>query len=175
MSDTTTPTTRRETTIEAPADVPVIRLSREFDATPAQVMRAHTDPELFARWVGPDSVTTRIVEWDCRTLGSYRYDNLRGHEVYSFRGTFPEVSADRLVQTFCWEAMPEAITLETMTFTALEGGRTRLDSVSISDSFEARDAMLRSGMEVGINEGYRKLDGLLAAGGVPAEDVTAGE
>ena len=35
---------------------------------PRSCVRAHTDPELFARWIGPDSVTTRIDHWDCRTL-----------------------------------------------------------------------------------------------------------
>ena len=54
-----------EVEIEAAKDVPVIRMTRDFRATPAQLMKAHTDPELFARWVGPDGMQTRIVEWDC--------------------------------------------------------------------------------------------------------------
>jgi hypothetical protein len=32
------------------------------------------------------------------------------------------------------------------------------------DSFESRDAWLASGMETGVNEGYAKLDALLAEG-----------
>ena len=32
------------------------------------------------------------------------------------------------------------------------------------DSFEARDTMLASGMEVGVHEGYEKLDEMLAEG-----------
>jgi len=39
--------------IEADPTVPIIRVTRDFAATPAQLFRAHTDPELFARWVGP--------------------------------------------------------------------------------------------------------------------------
>ena len=31
---------------------------------PAQLFRAHTDPELFARWVGPDRMTTTVDRWD---------------------------------------------------------------------------------------------------------------
>ena len=38
-----------ETTIEADPKVPVIRMSRDFNATPEQLFRAHTDPELFAQ------------------------------------------------------------------------------------------------------------------------------
>lgn len=33
---------------------------------------------------------------------------------------------------------------------------------ALCDGFEARDAWLHSGMEVGVNEGYAELDGLLA-------------
>ena len=50
---TTTTTADGTTTIEAPADLPVIRMTREFAATPAQLFRAHTDADLFARWTGP--------------------------------------------------------------------------------------------------------------------------
>ena len=51
-----------------------------------------------------------------------------------------------------------------MTFEPLEGGRCRIVSTSVVDSMEAQAAMMASGMEVGINEGYEKLDELLAAG-----------
>jgi uncharacterized protein YndB with AHSA1/START domain len=155
-----------EASIEADPKVPMIHITRDFRATPAQLMRAHTDPELFARWIGPDSVTTRIDHWDCRTLGSYRYLNVHEGQEHAFRGTFPEVSAERLVQTFTWEGMPEAVALETMTFTDLGNGLTRLHAQSLCDSFEGRDSMLSSGMDVGVREGYAKLDRLLAEGEV---------
>ena len=155
---------RYQVSIEADPTLPIIRMTRDFDATPAELMRAHTDPELFARWIGPSSLTTRIDHWDCRTLGSYRYVAERDGEEYAFRGTFPHIGEDRLVQTFTWEGMPEAIALETMTFEDLGDGTTRLHAFSLCDSFEGRDAMLSSGMEVGVHEGYRKLDALLADG-----------
>jgi len=34
---------RHQATIEADTTVPIIRITRDFDATPAQLMRAHTD------------------------------------------------------------------------------------------------------------------------------------
>lgn len=152
-----------EATIEAVPDLPIVRITRDFRGTVEQLMRAHTDRDLFARWIGPDSTTTRIDEWDCRTLGSYRYVAEHDGQEYAFRGTFPEIGADRLVQTFCWEGMPEAIALETMTFEDLGDGWTRLHAQSLCDSIEGRDAMLASGMEVGVHDGYAKLDRLLAA------------
>ncbi len=68
------------------------------------------------------------------------------------------------MQTFCYEAMPEGIALETLWFEDLGDGRTRLHAQSLGDSFEGRDAMLRSGMDTGVHEGYAKLDALLAEG-----------
>ena len=157
-------TSKHQVTIEADPTLPIIRMTRDFDGTPAQLMRAHTDPELFARWVGPDGMQTRIVDWDATTGGRWRYVAERDGEEYAFRGTFPEVSEHRIVQTFTWEGMPEAIALETMTFEDLGDGRTRLHGFSLCDSFEGRDGMLSSGMDVGIHEGYAKLDALLADG-----------
>jgi len=60
--------------------------------------------------------------------------------------------------------MPDSVALETLTFEDLGGGRTRLHATSLCDSFEDRDAWLRSGMEVGVDEGYAKLDRMLADG-----------
>ena len=72
-----TSTTITEAQIEADATVPVVRITRDFQATPAQVLRAHTDPELFVRWVGPDSISSEIDYWDARTGGSWRYVSKR--------------------------------------------------------------------------------------------------
>jgi uncharacterized protein YndB with AHSA1/START domain len=163
----TNPTERyAEAAIQADPTVPAVHIWRDFDATVEQLVRAHTDPELFVRWIGPDAVNARIDHWDCRTLGSYRYVCEHDGVDHAFRGTFPEIGEDRLVQTFTYEGMPEAIALETMTFTDLGDGRTRLHAFSLCDSFEGRDGMLSSGMDTGVHEGYAKLDRLLAGGEV---------
>ncbi|MBW6434393.1 SRPBCC family protein [Actinoplanes hulinensis] len=151
-----------ETTIEADPKLPIIRLTRDFAATPAQLLRAHTDPEIFVQWSGPDSLTNTVDYWDARTGGSWRYVARRGDEEYAFRGTFHEVGPERIVQTFTFEGQPEGVALETLWFEDLGDGRTRLHAQSLVDSFEGRDAWLRSGMEVGVNEGYAKLDRLAA-------------
>ena len=157
-----TTSNRHQVTIEADPTLPIIRLSRDFDATPAQLMRAHTDAELFARWVGPNGMDTRIVEWDARTGGAWRYVAARDGEEYGFHGCFHEIAEDRIVQTFTFDGLPEGVALETLRFEDLGDGRTRLHAQSLVDSIEGRDAFLASGMEVGVEEGYAKLDALLA-------------
>jgi len=155
-----------ETTIEADPDVPIIRMSREFAATPGQLLRAHTDPGLFAQWIGPSSLQTRVEQWDARSGGSWRFVSTRDGEEHGFHGCFHEIRPDRIVQTFTWEGDPDGVALETLWFEDLGNGRTRLHTQSLVDSFEGRDAWLKSGMEVGVNEGYAKLDGMLADGAV---------
>jgi uncharacterized protein YndB with AHSA1/START domain len=156
-------------TVEADPVVPLIRITREFTASPAQLFRAHTDPVLFARWVGPDGLATTVDVWDARSGGSWRYVSRRGDEEFAFHGCFHEVRPDRIVQTFTWEGQPDDVALGTLRFDDLGGGRTRLVAESLTDSFESRDAWLRSGMQTGVDEGYAKLDALLAdepAGGL---------
>jgi uncharacterized protein YndB with AHSA1/START domain len=149
------------TTIEADPTVPIIRITRDFQATPEQLFRAHTDPELFRQWVGPNATRTRIDHWDARTGGSFRFLSIHDGEEYGFRGCFHEVRPDRIVQTFTFEGEPDGVALEIMTFESLPDGRSRVHSVSVGESVEGRDAMVSSGMETGVVEGYQKLDELL--------------
>jgi len=154
----------RETTIEADPSLPTIRIIRDFDAPREKVFRAWIEPELVAQWLGPKSTTMRIDQWDARTGGNYRYAALQdGEEIAAFYGSFHDVRPnERLVQTFTWEGMPDGVSLDTMTFEDLGDGRTRTIGLSVVDNFEARDAIMASGMEVGVYEGYEKLDALLA-------------
>jgi uncharacterized protein YndB with AHSA1/START domain len=153
----------KEAQIIANPDLPTVEIIREFDSTPDKVFRCWTEREYVEQWLGPDYSSTRIDSWDCRTGGSYRYASLvDGEEVAAFYGSFHEVRPnERLVQTFTWEGMPDGVSLETMTFEELPGGRTRVTGLSVVDSMEAQQAMMASGMEVGINDGFAKLDRIL--------------
>jgi uncharacterized protein YndB with AHSA1/START domain len=158
-----TSTTTHETQITLDPDVPIVRIVREFDAPPEKVFRAHADPELLVRWLGPHELAMRIDHHDCRTGGAYRYVHSGGGEEYGFFGSFHEVRAPKLiVQTFTFEGAPDGVALEWLALEDLGDGRTRLTGSSLLDSFEGRDMMLASGMEVGVEEGYEKLDALLA-------------
>jgi uncharacterized protein YndB with AHSA1/START domain len=88
---------RYQVSIEADPSVPISRLTRDFDATPAQLMRAHTDPNLFARWVGPGGMETKILEWDATTGGRWRYVAGRDGEEYGFHGCFHDLGGDRII------------------------------------------------------------------------------
>ena len=160
-----------ETRIVADPGLPTIVITREFEAPPARVFRAYTDPDLVRRWLGPRRLEIRIERYDARTDGSYRFVHVdRDGTEYGFRGVFHEVRpVDRIVQTFTYEGFPDGVSLETAAFEDL-GGRTRVTTTSVMDSIEARDAMIASGMETGLRESYERLDELL-----PATETTSDE
>ncbi len=157
-------TTLANAHISADPEVPVIHITRDFTATPEQLFRAHTDPALFAQWVGPNSLTSTVEYWDARSGGSWKYVMTRDGAEFVFHGCFHEVSPTKIVQTFTFAGSPDDVALETMTFEDLGDGRTRLRAKSLCDSFADRDAWLASGMETGVDEGYAKLDRMLADG-----------
>src|SRR3954449_13008997 len=156
-------TSTHETQIVADPHVPLVRITREFDAPREKVFRAHTDPELVVQWLGPRGVEARIDHYDCRTGGSYRYVHTHKGQEYGFHGSFHEVRQPELiVQTFTFEGFPDGVALEKLVLEELPGGRSRLTATSLVDTFEGRDAFLASGMETGVREGYERLDALLA-------------
>ena len=158
-----TKTTTHETEIDVDTRVPLVRITREFDAPPAKVFRAHSDPELVCQWLGPRRYEMRIDHYDCRTGGSYRYVHASDGNEFGFHGSFHEVRPSELiVQTFTYEGVPDSVALERVVFEDLGDGRTRLVATSLVDSFEARDAFVASGMEEGVREGYERLDEVLA-------------
>jgi uncharacterized protein YndB with AHSA1/START domain len=153
-----------KTQVEADPDLPTVKIVRDFDAPVERVFEAWVDPKLVTQWLGPRDTEMRIDSWDARTGGSYRYVAERGgEEIARFYGSFHEVRpGSRLVQTFTFEGMPDGVSLDTATFEEVEPGRTRVTILSVVDTMESRDAMIASGMETGVVEGYERLDELLA-------------
>lgn len=161
---TTSHTSTNRTEIECDPNVPLVRITRTFDAPPEKVFRAHVEADLYAQWIGPRSVTMAIDHFDCRTGGAYRYTHTTTTGfVAGFHGSFHEVRPNELiVQTFTFDGFPDGVALERVVFEDLGDGRTRLVATSLVDSFADRDAFVASGMETGVVEGYERLDELLA-------------
>ena len=74
------------------------------------------------------------------------------------------MTEDLMIQTFEFEGLPERghVVLDTMRLEELPGGRTKIMIQSVYQSVEDRDGMIQAGMEHGLNEGYERLDELLA-------------
>jgi uncharacterized protein YndB with AHSA1/START domain len=152
-------------TINAPEGLPFIEIIREFDAPVEAVFRAHSEPALVKQWLGPNGYEMDLERWDFTTQGGYRYVHRSPEgEEYWFNGTFHTVRDNEFaVQTFEFEGYPDVVAVESMTFEDLGDGRTRLRGWSTYPSVEARDGMVESGMEIGLREGFERLDAILAA------------
>lgn len=155
---------KNKTTVAAEPGKQELFITREFDAPPEFVFRAHTDPELFVRWMGPRDLTTTLETFEPESGGRWRFvqKDKDGNE-YGFHGVFHEVTPERIIQTFEFEGLPESghVILDTMKLEALPDGRTRLTSQSVFQSVADRDGMIEAGMEYGMNEGYERLDEIL--------------
>ncbi|EWT02653.1 polyketide cyclase [Intrasporangium oryzae NRRL B-24470] len=151
-------------TLDIPAGVPWIDFTREFDAPVDVVFNAHRDPELVRQWLGPRGYEMDVDRWDFVSGGGYRYvhRNPDGME-FGFHGTFHTVRENELaIQTFEFEGAPDEVAIEFMRFVDLGDGRCRLEGRSVGPTVEGRDAMVESGMEKGMSEGYERLDELVA-------------
>lgn len=149
--------------LTAPVDTLAMEFTREFDAPVEALFRAHADPELVKKWLGPRGLDMTIEEWEFRSHGGYRYVHRDERGQYRFNGTFHTVRDNEFIlQTFEFDGAPDMVNLEFLWFEDLGGGRSRLRGRSVCPNVEARDALLSSGMEVGMTEGYDKLDELLA-------------
>jgi uncharacterized protein YndB with AHSA1/START domain len=150
------------TQIDTPAGVPFIDITREFDAPRDLVFRAYSDPELLVQWLGPRKYKMTIERWDVRDGGKWRYVHSDDDgNSWGFHGVFHGTqSPDSMVQTFEFEGAPGHVALESLVLEE-KGGKTIMRNHSVYQSVEARDAMVESGMEEGMNDGFDRLDDLL--------------
>ncbi|WP_435974752.1 SRPBCC domain-containing protein [Streptomyces sp. Qhu_M48] len=147
------------TLLTTPADRELV-VTRTFDAPPARVWRAWTEPEHVREWYGVSALTTTVVEIDLRVGGAWRWGQTApdGQEIV-FSGTYEEVvPVERLDYTEVFEQMADSGAVRvTLTFDATPDGGTALTSTSYWLSNEARDQALAAGMEAGVREQYDRL------------------
>jgi uncharacterized protein YndB with AHSA1/START domain len=148
--------------ITAPG-IPLIVITREFDAPRELVFRAQIDPDLLVRWLGPRDLTLTVDRYEVRNGGIWRYVNTDADgNTAGFHGVFHgDPSPDAIVQTFEFEGAPGHVCLQTATLTERDG-KTLLRSVSSFQSVEDRDAMVAAGMERGVRDSDERLAELLA-------------
>jgi uncharacterized protein YndB with AHSA1/START domain len=151
-----------------------ILMTRAFDAPRKLVFEAHSKPELIRRWLlGPDGWSMPVCEVDFRVGGKYRYVWRCERETtpgcapgveMGMGGVYREIVVpERIVATekfdqawYPGEAVCTLVLLE-------KGGRTTLQQSMLYESRAARDAVLKSGMESGVEASYDRLAKILAS------------
>jgi uncharacterized protein YndB with AHSA1/START domain len=155
-------------------------ITRVFDAPPALVFKAWTDPAQMARWWGPHHFTNPVCEMDLRPGGAWRIV-MRGPDgsEHPAKGVYREiVEPQRLVMTVNHSELsdewhdrvnpnrdksapkPAIEGLTTVTFED-EGGKTRLTVRMRFESQAVRDSLLKLGMNEGWSQSLERLENVL--------------
>ena len=152
--------------LTAPGEREIV-MTRVLDAPRQLVFDALTKPELVRRWLlGPPGWSMPVCEIDLRVGGKYRYvwrQDSDGTEM-GMGGVYREIVVpERLVTTerfdeawYPGEAVGTLVLVE-------QRGRTTVTQTMRYESREARDAVLKSGMESGVTASYDRLADLLAS------------
>jgi uncharacterized protein YndB with AHSA1/START domain len=147
-----------------------VRITRVIRGTVEQVWRAHHEAELLQRWLlGPDGWTMPVCQVAARVGDSYRWEweAEDGSSRFGFEGELLEseppyraVTTERMIGT------EGPSTVNEMTLTPLAAG-TLLTLMITYPSVELRDTVLGSGMTGGMEQSYARLEGGVAAAGLP--------
>ena len=138
-----------------------LAMTRVFDAPRNLVFDAFTKPELVKRWLlGPDGWSMPVCEIDLKVGGAYRYVWRRdtdGTEM-GMGGVYREIVPNQKIVTTekfdqAWypgEAVGTLVLTE-------QAGKTTITQTVLYASREARDGVLKSGMESGVSRSYDRL------------------
>ena len=140
-------------------------MTRGFNAPRRLVFDAFTKPERVRHWLlGPDGWSMVVCEIVLRVGGHYRYVWRRdkdGTEM-GMSGVHQEVvPPERIVATEKFDQAWYAGEAVNTTVLVEQGGKTTLTQTVLYQSREARDGVLKSGMERGVAASYDRLEKLL--------------
>src|SRR6185295_12169097 len=153
--------------VSTPTDTTIV-LTRTFSAPRRLVWEAMFTPDKMRRWMlPPPGWTMTVCECEARVGGSLRlvWKSEEADPVMTLQGVFTEVvPLERIVHTETM-ALGSGQTigslLEKHEFSE-EGGVTTMRITQTYDSKEARDGAIASGMDQGMEAGYKQLDAMLA-------------
>ena len=153
--------------VSTPTDTTIV-LTRTFNAPRRLVWEAMTNPAKMRRWMlAPPGWTLAVCECAARVGGALRlaWKSEDADPVMTLHGVFTEVVPhERMVHTetmVMGSGEPIGSLLETHEF-AEKNGVTTMRITQTYDSKGARDGAIASGMEQGIEAGYKQMDAMFA-------------
>lgn len=146
----------------------IVVVKRRFGAPPADVYRAHTDPELIQQWLlGPDGWSMPVCINEARPGGKIRYEWSNGDGGgFHLTGEILELDPPHRIVHVERMHLPDPTPdnrIET-TFTRDGAGTLMVMRMQLPDK-ATREAMLATGMEHGMEASYVRLEERLAGRG----------
>lgn len=163
---TAAPATGPRTVKVTPTGDREIVITRVLDAPRRLVYETMTKPEYLRRWlIGPPGWKMDVCENDMRVGGTFRHAwSAEGGGSLAMHGTYREiVPNEKIVRTEKFDmGCPDQAGEQLATMRLTEsGGRTTVTIHVLFPSKEARDGLLQSGMEQGMNASYALLEEVL--------------
>ena len=95
---------------------PSLTIKRRFNASPAKIFAAWTEPEKMSRWLGPVDVKRVETGTDLRVGGRYFIRMVMANDEHYSSGVYHEIVPNqKLVFTWAWKSTPERESLVTVT------------------------------------------------------------
>ena len=149
--------------IKAPVGEPILIMTRTLDAPRALVWKALSEPEHVVRWWGPHGHKNRVLEFDWRVGGKWKVETTTPEgDVIVFFGEYREINKpEKVTQTFSFDQLPQGVYSVDTVVLEDQGDKTVYRASSTFPDIASRDGMIASGMEVGVREGFERLDQML--------------
>jgi len=141
-------------------------VSRRFAAAPEAVYRAHIEPALIKKWMlGPEGWTMPVCINEARPGGKMRYEwaNGEGRSFYLTGEILKLEPHDRIVHVERMH-LPDPTPDNHVETTFIKDGTGTLMTMRMTlPDAETRAAMLKTGMEHGMEASYARLEKVVAA------------
>ncbi|MFE0822783.1 SRPBCC domain-containing protein [Streptomyces sp. NPDC058847] len=145
-----------------------LTLIADFSAPVERVWELWSDPRQLERWWGPPTYPATVEQHDLTPGGDVTYF-MTGPEGDKYRGWWRVATVDaptslEFTDGFAdQDGVPNAdmpTTTTRVTLTERDGG-TRMEMLSVFDSRDQMDQLMKMGMEEGLREAAGQMDGLL--------------
>lgn len=136
-------------------------VKRRFAASPEEVYRAHTDPELVQQWMlGPDGWSMPVCINEAKPGGKIRYEWSDGQGAgFYLTGEFLELDPPRRIVHVERMHLPDPTPDNHIETTFAKDGTGTLMTMRMTLPDEAtRKAMLATGMDQGMETSYQRLE-----------------
>jgi len=136
---------------------------RRFAAPPEAVYRAHLDPEIVKKWaLGPDGWTMPVCINEAKPGGKIRYEWTNGEGGFYLTGEILELDPPRRIVHVERMHLPDPTPdCHVVTTFEADGKGTLLTMRMTLPTAEARQAMLATGMEHGMEDSYARMETVL--------------
>jgi uncharacterized protein YndB with AHSA1/START domain len=144
-----------------------IVVTRRFAASPEQVYRAHIDPEIIKKWMlGPEGWTMPVCINDARPGGKIRYEWAKSDgRSFFLTGEFIKLEPPRRIVHIERMHLPDPTPDNHVETTFERDGTGTLMTMRMTlPNAATREAMLKSGMEHGMEAGYLRLERMASEG-----------